>query len=239
MLLFIDENVRLVQMAGHSHASNVMHKKNMMDKRKAKVFTKIARDLTNAARNWGADPDSNPRLKTLLDYAKYLNFPKDNIQRAIQKSQGGADSEPLVYECFAGNVAIVIVANTDNRNRLSSQIRAVLRPAGGDFGKCMYLFTHLVRFMYSNTAEMLERLLSCECELIDINVNEDKEMLVVDFDPTLVTKVEICCGLPLSREECYKPFDVMNLDDREKIDEALDEIDEIDDVESVFCNIER
>ena len=226
-------------MAGHSHASNVMYKKNTMDKRRAKMFTKIARALTNAAHHYGSDPESNPRLKTLLDYARYINFPKENIQRAIQKSQNTCDSESLTYECFAGNVALIIAAHTDNRNRLSSQIRAILRPLNADFGKCMYLFTHIMKFTYENKNNSLDNLLNCDCDLIDIYRSKDGDILEVEFNPRDISKMEETCGLPLYKEEYYKPFEFLDIQNTEDIYKMIEELEDLDDVESVFCNITR
>jgi YebC/PmpR family DNA-binding regulatory protein len=125
-------------MSGHSKWHSIKHKKGALDAKRGKLFTKIIREMTIAARIGGGDPDSNPRLRTAVDKAKASNMPADNIKRAIQKGTG--DLEGTTYEDFTmegygpGGVAVLVEGTTDNRNRVVSEIRHVFTKQGGNLG---------------------------------------------------------------------------------------------------------
>ena len=125
-------------MSGHSKWHTIKHKKGAADAKRGKLFTKIIREMTIAARIGGGDPDSNPRLRTAVDKAKASNMPADNIKRAIQKGTG--DLEGTTYEDFTmegygpGGVAVLVEGTTDNRNRVVSEIRHVFTKQGGNLG---------------------------------------------------------------------------------------------------------
>jgi YebC/PmpR family DNA-binding regulatory protein len=125
-------------MSGHSKWHSIKHKKGALDAKRGKVFTKLIREMTIAARLGGGDPDSNPRLRTVLDKAKASNMPADNIKRAIQKGTGeleGTTYEELTMEGFGpGGVAVLVEGTTDNRNRTVSEIRHVFSKNGGNLG---------------------------------------------------------------------------------------------------------
>jgi YebC/PmpR family DNA-binding regulatory protein len=134
-------------MSGHSKWHTIKHKKGALDAKRGKVFTKLIRELTIAARLGGGDPDSNPRLRTVLDKAKAANMPADNITRAIKKGTGeleGTSYEELVLEGYGpGGVAILVEGTTDNRNRTVSEIRHLFTKHGGNLGgagSVAYLF---------------------------------------------------------------------------------------------------
>jgi len=134
-------------MSGHSKWASIKHKKSAVDAKRGKVFTKIIREISVAARAGGGDPDANPRLRTALLKAKLANMPKDNIDRAIKKGTGemeGAEYAELTYEAYGpGGVAILIEVLTDNRNRTAAEIRHILSRAGGNLGESgsvAYLF---------------------------------------------------------------------------------------------------
>lgn len=121
-------------MSGHSHWATIRRKKSASDAKRGKIFSKVARIITNAARQGGADPDMNLRLKYAIDRAKSVNMPNDNIDRAIKKGtgeDGAASYSELVYEGYLGGVALLIEALTDNRNRTAAEVRNVLESAGG------------------------------------------------------------------------------------------------------------
>lgn len=135
-------------MSGHSKWHSIKHKKGALDAKRGKLFTKVIREMTIAARLGGGDPDSNPRLRTAVDKAKASNMPADNIKRAIQKGTGelpGASYEDLVLEGYGpGGVAILVEGTTDNRNRSVSEIRHIFTKHGGNLGTagCVsYLFS--------------------------------------------------------------------------------------------------
>ena len=125
-------------MAGHSHWAGIKHKKGKADKERSKIFSKLSRELTVAAKLGDKDPDMNPRLRTAIQAAKQSNMPKDNISRAISKSEMNADQnyQNLRYEGFGPfNVALIIETLTDNKNRSASNIRTILQKNGGRLGE--------------------------------------------------------------------------------------------------------
>nr|ADC35767.1 hypothetical protein [uncultured bacterium 293] len=134
-------------MSGHSKWATIKHKKGALDAKRGKVFTKIIREMTIAARIGGGDPDSNPRLRTAVDKAKASNMPADNIKRAIQKGTGdleGVNYEDFILEGYGpGGVAVLVEGTTDNRNRTVSEIRHIFTKQGsnlGGAGSVSYLF---------------------------------------------------------------------------------------------------
>ncbi|OGC08795.1 transcriptional regulator [candidate division WOR-1 bacterium RIFCSPLOWO2_12_FULL_45_9] len=134
-------------MSGHSKWATIKHKKAKTDAQRGKVFTKIIREITSAAKIGGGDPNGNPRLRLAIDKAKEANMPNDNIKRAIDKGIGGGDvaMEELLYEGYGpGGVALLIELMTDNRNRTAGDIRSILDKNGGNLGAAgsvSYLFS--------------------------------------------------------------------------------------------------
>jgi YebC/PmpR family DNA-binding regulatory protein len=126
-------------MSGHSKWHSIRHKKGAADAKRGKLFTKIIREITVAAREGGGDPDANPRLRTVIAKAKEANMPKDNIEKAIKKGTGeieGFSLEEVIYEGYGPNgVAIMVEALTDNRNRTTAEVRSVLTKNGGNLGE--------------------------------------------------------------------------------------------------------
>src|ERR1700730_11095758 len=141
-------------MAGHSQFKNIMYRKGAQDKKRAKVFTKIIRELTTAARTGLPDPAANPRLRAAVVAARQASMPKDPVDRAIKRGAGGADGEAyeeVRYEGYGpGGVAIIVEALTDNRNRTASDVRAALTKAGGNLGE-----TNSVSFLFDRRGEVI------------------------------------------------------------------------------------
>ncbi|MCC0013114.1 MAG: YebC/PmpR family DNA-binding transcriptional regulator, partial [Rhodobiaceae bacterium] len=140
-------------MAGHSQFKNIMHRKGRQDAVRSKLFSKLSKEITVAAKNGGSDPDGNPRLRLAIQNAKAQSMPKDNIERAIKKSEGGdADSyEQIRYEGYGpGGVAVIVEALTDNRNRTASAVRAIFTKNGGNLGE-----TGVVSFMFNRVGEIV------------------------------------------------------------------------------------
>ena len=124
-------------MAGHSHWAGIKHKKERVDKIRSKIFSKLSREITIAAKLGDKDPDKNPRLRSAIQSARSANMPKDNIQRAIEKSKNFLDNniENIRYEGFGpGNVAFIVLAITDNKNRTAANIRTIFQKNGGSLG---------------------------------------------------------------------------------------------------------
>ncbi len=140
-------------MAGHSQFKNIMHRKGAQDKKRAKVFTKIIRELTTSARAGLPDPAANPRLRAAIMMAKEANMPRDTIERAIKRGAGGADTEhyeEVRYEGYGpGGVAVIVEALTDNRNRTASDVRAAFAKAGGNLGE-----SNSVSFLFDRVGEV-------------------------------------------------------------------------------------
>src|SRR6266550_9509591 len=126
-------------MSGHSKWASIKHKKGALDAKRGKVFTRIIKELTVAARGGGGDPEMNPRLRTIIADAKSVNMPADNIKRAIQRGTGelpGVNYEEITFEGYGpGGVAILVEVSTDNRNRTVSEIRHAFSKNGGNLGE--------------------------------------------------------------------------------------------------------
>ncbi|HEU4986110.1 MAG TPA: YebC/PmpR family DNA-binding transcriptional regulator, partial [Rhizobiaceae bacterium] len=140
-------------MAGHSQFKNIMHRKGRQDAAKSKMFSKLAREITVAAKTGMPDPTMNPRLRLAVQNAKAQSMPKDNIERAIKKASGGdaENYEEVRYEGYGpGGVAIIVEALTDNRNRTASNVRAAFTKAGGSLGE-----TGSVSFMFDRVGEIV------------------------------------------------------------------------------------
>ena len=124
-------------MAGHSHWAGIKHKKDRVDKQKSKIFTKISKEITVAAKLGDKDPEMNPRLRSAIQSARSANMPKENIKRAIDKSENntGHNFENIRYEGFGPNkVAVVVETLTDNKNRTASNLRTIFQKSGGSLG---------------------------------------------------------------------------------------------------------
>ena len=142
-------------MAGHSQFKNIMYRKGAQDKKRAKIFTKIIRELTTAARTGLPDPTANPRLRAAVVAARETNMPKDTVERAIRRGAGneeGENYEEVRYEGYGpGGVAIIVEALTDNRNRTASEVRAAFAKAGGHLGESnsvSFLFDRIGQVTY-------------------------------------------------------------------------------------------
>ena len=140
-------------MAGHSQFKNIMFRKGAQDKKRAKIFSKLAREITVAAKMGDPDPEKNPRLRLAVKEAKSQSVPKDVIERAISKSQAGEgdDYEEIRYEGYGpGGVAVIVEAMTDNRNRTASTVRSTFTKHGGNLGE-----TGSVGFMFERKGQIL------------------------------------------------------------------------------------
>ena len=141
-------------MAGHSQFKNIMFRKGAQDKKRAKLFSRLSREITVAVKAGLPDPDSNPRLRSAIAAARAANMPKDNIERAIKKAAGGEDDtvyEEIRYEGYGpGGAAIIVETLTDNRNRTASEVRAAFAKHGGSLGE-----TNSVSFMFDRVGQIL------------------------------------------------------------------------------------
>ena len=178
-------------MSGHSKWASIKHKKGAVDAKRGKLFTKIIREISVAARVGGGDPDANPRLRTALLKAKLSNMPKDNIDRAIKKGTGeleGAEYSELTYEAYGpGGVAILVEVLTDNRNRTAAELRHILSRAGGNLGESgsvAYLFKRKGLIVYDGSEytedAVIEAALEAGAE--DVAKTDDEIEVITDAD---------------------------------------------------------
>lgn len=237
-------------MAGHSKFKNIMHRKGRQDKRRSKMFSKLAKEITVAAKLGTPDPDMNPRLRTAVQAARAQNMPKDNIERAIKKSQeaGGESYEEVRYEGFGtAGVGVIVEALTDNRNRTAGEVRSIFSKNGGNLGE-----TGAVAFMFDRVGaidydaavatadDMFEAAIEAGAE--DVESGDDGHTLYCEADSLhdVVKGLEQTCGDPRSAAIIWRPQNAIELDDEagEKLLRLLDALEDSDDVQNVYANFE-
>ena len=235
-------------MAGQSHWAGIKHKKGRVDKERSKIFSKLSREITVSAKLGDKDPDMNPRLRTAIQAAKQANMPKDNISRAISKSEMNSDKnyESLRYEGFGpSNVALIIETLTDNKNRSASSIRTVLQKKGGRLGE-LGSTTH----MFSNCGIIhIDKNKIKEEEIFEIAINAGaKDCLSLDNIFEIITKKEDFYKVKTKLEEKIEVFSYSSIEWRpsnylefnkeqsEQILEVLTALEELDDVQNIFTN---
>ena len=235
-------------MAGHSHWAGIKHKKGRADKERSKIFSKLSREITVAAKLGDKDPDMNPRLRTAIQAAKQANMPKDNIYRAISKSElsGDRNYESLRYEGFGpSNIALIIETLTDNKNRSASSIRTVLQKNGGRLGE-----TGSTAHMFSNCGVLhVNKDKIKEEEIFEIAINSGaKDCSILENIFEIITEKEDFYKIKTELEKKIETFDYSSIEwrplnyidlDKEKSDkllEALTALEELDDVQNIFSN---
>ena len=237
-------------MAGHSQFKNIMHKKGRADKARSKLFSKLAREITVSAKLGMPDPDFNPRLRAAILAAKAENMPKDNIERAIKKSQGG-DTESydeIRYEGYApGGVAVIVEALTDNNNRTAGEVRAIFTKAGGNLattGAVSFMFDHQGVVEYDAKVATADQMLDAAIEAgaEDVVSDENGHQIVTKTDTLheVAKALEAKFGEPRKSGMMWKPQNTVAVDDDagEKILKLMDALDDNDDVQNVYANFE-
>ncbi len=238
-------------MAGHSQFKNIMYRKGAQDAKRAKIFTRLIRELTVAARSGLAEPEMNPRLKNAVVAARAANMPKDNIERAIKRGSGEGDGEnfeEIRYEGYGpSGVAIIVDAMTDNRNRTASEVRAAFNKHGGSLGE-----TNSVSFQFDRTGtvdyatatasadDMFEAAL--EAGAADVESSDaGHEISCAPYDLNSVRDaLDAKFGPPERAALIWKPQNtVMVADDKaETLFNLIEALDDCDDVQSVSANFE-
>ena len=235
-------------MAGHSHWAGIKHKKGRADKERSKIFSKLSREITVAAKQGDKDPDMNPRLRTAIQAAKQSNMPKDNIARAISKSEmsDNKNYENLRYEGFGpSNVAFVVETLTDNKNRSASSIRTVMQKNGGRLGETGST-THL---FYNCGVIHIDKQKYSEDEIFEIAINSGakdcfhlKNTHEIISDKEDFYKVKSVFEKKLDNFEYsgieWRPLSYLDLNKEqiEKIIYILESLEELDDVQTVYTN---
>ena len=237
-------------MAGHSQFKNIMHRKGRQDKARSKLFGKLAREITVSAKMGQPDPTFNPRLRAAILAARAENMPKDNIERAIKKSQGGdAESyEEIRYEGYGpGGVAVIVEALTDNRNRTAGDVRAVFTKNGGNLaetGAVSFLFDHVGVVEYDAKIATADALLEAAIEAgaEDVVASEDGHQIFTTVDTLrdIAKALEAKFGEPRKAALMWKPQNTIALEDDkgEKLIGLIEALEEHDDVQNVYANFE-
>ncbi len=236
-------------MAGHSKWANIQHRKKAVDAKRGKVFTRINRELTVAAREGGGDPDSNPRLRLAIDKANAANMPKDNMERAIKKATGdleGVSYEEIVYEGYAqGGVAVMVECMTDNRNRTVAEVRYAFTKHGGNLGtdgSVAYLFNKIGVLNFApgtSEDEVMEVALEAGAEDI---VTADDGSIEVITDPAShehVVRAMEMAGLKPENAEITKRASTeveLDVETGQKVLKFLDMLEDLDDTQEVYSN---
>lgn len=239
-------------MAGHSQFKNIMYRKGAQDAKKARVFAKLARDITIAAKTGMPEPDKNPRLRLAIQAARAESMPKDNIERAIAKASqvgGGNDYVSVRYEGFGpGKVSIIVEAMTDNKNRTAGNVRTIFGKRGGAMGESGAVTFNFERIGYiayplatADTDKMFEAALEAGAnDVVSDDVNHEIETLPDDLGA--VTEIlEKQFGTPSASRLDWKPLvttEVKDLETAQKLLEFIDVMEEDDDVQRVYHNAE-
>ncbi|MDC0037883.1 YebC/PmpR family DNA-binding transcriptional regulator [Alphaproteobacteria bacterium] len=238
-------------MAGHSKFKNIMHRKGAQDKKRAKIFSRLGKEIAVAVKTGGADPESNIRLRSAINTAKTLNMPKDNIERAIKKGEGNdpdSNYEEVRYEGYGPEgTAIIVEAMTNNKNRTAAEIRSVFSKSGGNLGE-----SGSVSFGFKRLGAItIEKNLATEEEIFDFSVENGSEDLEVNEEDYVVfceqsvlhilnNKIVSKFGSTKSADLIWKSDTSIEVekDSAEKLFKLLNALEDNDDVQGVSSNFE-
>ncbi|MEI8144465.1 MAG: YebC/PmpR family DNA-binding transcriptional regulator [Alphaproteobacteria bacterium] len=237
-------------MAGHSQFKNIMHRKGRQDAAKSKLFGKLAREITVAAKTGLPDPNMNPRLRAAIIAARAENMPKDNIERAIKKASGndGANYDEIRYEGYGpGGVAVIVEALTDNRNRTASEVRSYFTKVGGNLaetGAVSFMFDRIGVLEFdaakADADAMLEAAIEAGAD--DVVSSEAGHEIITSLEGLIeISKaLEAKFGEPRKSALVWRPQNSIAVDDEtgEKLVKLMDLLDDNDDVQNVIANFE-
>ncbi len=237
-------------MAGHSKWANIQHRKGRQDAKRSKMFSKLSKEITVAAKMGAPDPEFNPRLRLAIQAAKAQSMPKDNIERAIKKSTDAneANFEEIRYEGFGpAGVGIIVEALTDNRNRAASEVRAIFSKNGGNLGE-----TGSVSFMFdlvgyieypadkASEDDMLEAAIEAGAD--DVQSSEDSHEIYCAFDQLaeVSAALEKKYGEAASAKPVWRPQNTIEVegDKAATLMKLMNALDDCDDVQNVYANFE-
>lgn len=238
-------------MAGHSKWANIQHRKGRQDAKRGKLFTKLIREITVAAKLGGGDPDANPRLRAAIDTAKSQSMPKDTIERAVKRGAGGDDGgnvDEIRYEGYGpGGVAVLVDTMTDNKNRTVAEVRHAFSKFGGNLGtdgSVSYLFAKVGLISYvagTNEDAVMDAAIEGGAE--DVITNDDGSIDVITEPDTMVDVKEslVNAGFePENAEVTMRASTGSELDAKgaESMMKLLDMLEDLDDVQKVYSNAE-
>ena len=235
-------------MAGHSKWANIKHKKAAQDAKRGKIFTKLIREITVAAKLGGGEVADNPRLRAAVDKALSANMTKDTIQRAIDRGAGGGDNdnvEELVYEGYgAGGVAVLVEVMTDNKNRTVAEVRHAFNKCGGNLGtdgSVAYLFTKRGQILIESGDEdqIMEAALDAGAEDVVMQDNGSFDVATSQNDVVEVKDALVAAGVAVdSAEVALVPATLAELDEdtAPKVMKLIDMLEDLDDAQNVYTN---
>jgi YebC/PmpR family DNA-binding regulatory protein len=236
-------------MAGHSKWANIQHRKGAQDKKRGKLFTKLIREITVAAKMGGSDPDANPRLRLAIDKAKAQSMPKDNIERAVKRGAGeleGAEYQEMRYEGYGpGGTAVMVDCLTDNRNRTVAEVRHAFSKFGGNLGadgSVNYLFNHVGQLLYPEDADedtIMEAAIEAGAE--DVVVDDEGSIEVLTEPADFETVRDAMRELGLEPESAQLTMRAstnseLDLNDAASMVKLLETLEDLDDVQEVYSN---
>ena len=236
-------------MAGHSKFKNIQHRKGAQDKKRAKIFGRLIKELTVAARG-GTDPDSNPRLRTALSAARSANMPKDNIERVLKRAAGGEGEayDEIRYEGYGpGGTALIVESMTDNRNRTASEVRAAFNKYGGslgEMGSVSFMFDRVGQLIYPADAADADAMFEAALDAGADNVESDEnghEIICAPEDYNSVSEALFTTfGAPEEAGLVWKPQTTIEVNERQasNLIKLLDVLDDNDDVQSIASNFD-
>lgn len=236
-------------MAGHSKWSNIKHRKAGQDAKRAKVFTKIIRELTIAARDGGGSIDDNPGLRNLVDKAKAVQMPRDTMERAIARGAGGqegADLVALTYEGYGpGGVAILVQTMTDNRNRTIAEVRHAFSKGAGNLGtdgSVAYLFSTKGQLVFESDGadeSLVDIAIEAGADDVDTAADGSVEVITEPGDFHQIKEIFVQAGFnPVLAEVAMIPqnYTDLNAENSEKLLRLLDLLEDLDDVTNIYTN---
>jgi YebC/PmpR family DNA-binding regulatory protein len=236
-------------MAGHSKWANIQHRKGAQDKKRGKIFTKLIKEITVAARMGGGDIASNPRLRLAVDKAKAQSMPRDNIDRAIKRGSGaldGSEYQEIRYEGYGpGGTAVIVDAMTDNRNRTVADVRHAFTKFGGNLGadgSVGYLFNH-VGFLYypagSNEDRIMEAAIEAGAEDVVVDPDKSIEVLTDPGEFESIRDAMRAAGLDPESSELTMRASLsaeLDIDTAGSMVKMLEMLEDLDDVQNVYSN---
>lgn len=240
-------------MAGHSKWANIKHRKGAQDKKRAKIFTRIIREITIAARDGGGDPDANPALRLAIQNAKGANMPKDTIDRAIKKGAGGegADLQEVTFEGYAANgIAVFVEAMTDNNNRTVANVRSVFSKNDGELGtngSLGFMFDRKGVFTINKDKLEGKDIEELEMELIDGGLEEleeiDNAVLAYTSFEDFGSMQKLLDEMNIEAESAElqripTTTTALDVESAKKVLKLIDKMEEEDDVNTVYHNLE-
>jgi YebC/PmpR family DNA-binding regulatory protein len=232
-------------MAGHSKFKNIMHRKGAQDKKRSATFSKLAREITVAAKMGTPDPDMNPRLRAAVNAAKAVSMPKDNIQRSIDKaSRGDAELyEEVRYEAFGpGGTSLIIEALTDNRNRTATNVRTAITKNGGNMATVSHGFDRLGLITYpagaGDTEKVFEAALEAGAQDVESDDDEHRIWTALESLHEVTTALTATLGEPEGAKLAWRPHMQVTVaeDDARLLFKMIDTLDDDDDVQTVWGN---